>query len=50
MTAAISWSGGKDCCLALQWAKERGLDVRVLVSMFDETGERAPAPTPSRGM
>lgn len=40
MTAAISWSGGKDCCLALQRAKERGLDVRCLVSMFDETGER----------
>jgi uncharacterized protein (TIGR00290 family) len=40
MTAAVSWSGGKDCCLALHRARDRGLDVRYLVSMFDETGER----------
>src|SRR3954468_15718556 len=40
MTAGVSWSGGKDCCLALHRARDAGMDVRVLVAMFDETGER----------
>ena len=40
MTAAVSWSGGKDCCLALHRAWAAGLDVRYLLAMFDESGER----------
>ena len=40
MTAAVSWSGGKDCCLAMHRARAAGLDVRALLAMFDETGER----------
>jgi diphthine-ammonia ligase len=40
VVAAVSWSGGKDCCLALHRAAAAGLDVRILVAMFDESGER----------
>ena len=40
MTAAVSWSGGKDCCLAMHRARAAGLNVRYLLAMFDETGER----------
>lgn len=40
MTAAVSWSGGKDCCLAMHRARAAGLDVSILLAMFDETGER----------
>jgi diphthine-ammonia ligase len=40
MTAAVSWSGGKDCCLAMHRARASGLEVRALVAMFDESGER----------
>src|SRR5918998_4357995 len=40
MTAAVSWSGGKDCCLAMHRARTAGLEVRTLLAMFDETGER----------
>lgn len=40
MAAAISWSGGKDCCLAMHRAAASGLDVRYLLAMFDESGER----------
>jgi diphthine-ammonia ligase len=40
MTAAVSWSGGKDCCLAMHRARAAGLDVRTLLAMFDESGER----------
>ena len=39
-SAAVSWSGGKDCCLALHCARAAGLEVRFLLAMFDETGER----------
>jgi diphthine-ammonia ligase len=38
--SAVSWSGGKDCCLALHRAREAGFEVRYLLAMFDETGER----------
>jgi uncharacterized protein (TIGR00290 family) len=41
MTAAVSWSGGKDCCLALHRARVAGLDVSILLAMFDEGGERS---------
>src|SRR5215471_13882581 len=37
---AISWSGGKDSCLALMRAWP-DYDVRVMVTMFDEAGERS---------
>lgn len=40
MTAAVSWSGGKDCCLAMHRARAAGLDVSILLAIFDETGER----------
>jgi len=38
--AAVSWSGGKDCCLALMRAWPE-FDVRAMVTMFDEAGERS---------
>lgn len=40
MSAAVSWSGGKDCCLAMHRARAAGLDIRYLLAMFDETGVR----------
>lgn len=36
--AAISWSGGKDSCLALLRAREAGVDVRSFVTTCDEGG------------
>ena len=41
MTAAISWSGGKDGWLALLRARAAGLDVRFALTMFDDSGERS---------
>lgn len=38
--AAISWSGGKDCCLALLRAAETH-DVVAMVTMFGEDGQRS---------
>jgi len=38
--AAISWSGGKDCCLALMRAWPQ-YDVRAMLTMFDDAGERS---------
>ena len=37
----LSWSGGKDGCLALYRAINRGLDVRYLVNMISEDGQRS---------
>lgn len=38
-TAVVSWSGGKDSTLALHRARERGIDIVGLLTMFDpETG------------
>jgi len=37
----FSWSGGKDSMLALHRALDAGHDVRALLAMFDETGERS---------
>ncbi len=34
----VSWSGGKDCCLALYRAINSGLDVRRLFNMVSEDG------------
>lgn len=41
MSALCSFSGGKDSCLALWRAMQQGLDVRTLLVMFEETGERS---------
>src|SRR5262245_17165119 len=38
--AAISWSGGKDSCTALQRVHP-SLDVVAMVTMFDESAERS---------
>jgi uncharacterized protein (TIGR00290 family) len=38
--AAVSWSGGKDSCLALM-RLARQLDVRWAITMFDEAGARS---------
>src|SRR5882672_1642742 len=39
-SAAWCSSGGKDSMLALIRARERDLDVRTMLTMFDKTGER----------
>lgn len=39
--ALASWSGGKDSCLAVWRARQRGVPVRRLLTALDETGERA---------
>jgi diphthine-ammonia ligase len=36
-----SWSGGKDCCLALYRAKAAGMDVRYLVNTVTADGKRS---------
>jgi diphthine-ammonia ligase len=36
-----SWSGGKDCCLALHRAKAAGLDVRYLANTVTADGQRS---------
>ncbi len=41
MTAAISWSGGKDGWLALLRARAAGHDVHYALTMFDENGTRS---------
>lgn len=41
MTAAISWSGGKDGWLALTRARAAGRDVRFALTMYDEAGTRS---------
>jgi uncharacterized protein (TIGR00290 family) len=38
MQAAISWSGGKDSCLALWRSQKEGLRVTGLITALDETG------------
>ena len=37
---AVSWSGGKDSCLALDRAVRAGLDVRYLVTLYDSISGR----------
>lgn len=39
--AFVSWSGGKDCCLAAYRATVKGLRVRYLVNMVTEDGQRS---------
>jgi uncharacterized protein (TIGR00290 family) len=37
---ALMWSGGKDSALALDRARQAGMDVRLLVSFYDAATER----------
>lgn len=39
--AFASWSGGKDCCLALYRAKKAGMDIQFLVNTVSEDGIRS---------
>ncbi len=39
--AFISWSGGKDCCLACYRAVASGLQIRYLLNMVTEDGQRS---------
>jgi len=39
--AFISWSGGKDCCLACYQAMSDGLEIRYLANMLTEDGTRS---------
>jgi uncharacterized protein (TIGR00290 family) len=39
--AFVSWSGGKDCCLALYRAKAEGLKIRYLFNMVSEDSQRS---------
>jgi diphthine-ammonia ligase len=39
--ALCSFSGGKDSCLALWRAQRQGVDLRTLLVMFEESGERS---------
>jgi uncharacterized protein (TIGR00290 family) len=41
MTKLVSWSGGKDSCLAYWRARQAGADVRLLVTAMDEAGARS---------
>jgi uncharacterized protein (TIGR00290 family) len=41
MFSLCSFSGGKDSCLALHRAQQRGFDVRSLLVMFEEQGQRS---------
>lgn len=41
MSAFVSWSGGKDGALALHRAREQGIEVKALLTMFDESGTRS---------
>ena len=39
--ALVSWSGGKDSCLALWRARQSGMTIQRLVTALDESGQRA---------
>ncbi|HEY6640639.1 diphthine--ammonia ligase [Povalibacter sp.] len=39
--ALCSFSGGKDSCLAFWTAMRQGYEIRTLLTMFDESGERS---------
>jgi uncharacterized protein (TIGR00290 family) len=41
VNALVSWSGGKDSCLALWRARQSGMIVRHLITALDESGEKA---------
>jgi uncharacterized protein (TIGR00290 family) len=48
--AFVSWSGGKDSCLALDYARRSGYEVPVLLTMLSEDGERSRSHGLSRAM
>ena len=37
----VSWSGGKDCCLALNRAVNKGMEIRYLANMVTQDGMRS---------
>lgn len=39
--ALVSWSGGKDSCLALWRARQSGMAIRRLITAMDESGKRS---------
>ncbi len=39
--ALVSWSGGKDSCLALWRARSQGADIALLITAMDEAGEKS---------
>ncbi len=39
--AFVSWSGGKDCCLACYRAIAQGIQIRYLLNMITEDGKRS---------
>lgn len=39
--ALVSWSGGKDSCLALWHARQNGMQIQHLITALDESGKRA---------
>ncbi|HZX27990.1 MAG TPA: diphthine--ammonia ligase [Telluria sp.] len=41
MADLVSWSGGKDSCLAFWRARQAGSDIRLLVTAMDEDGTRS---------
>jgi uncharacterized protein (TIGR00290 family) len=40
-SALVSWSGGKDSCLALWRARQSGMTIRRLITAMDEDGKRS---------
>ncbi len=41
MTALVSWSGGKDSCLAFWRAQSNGTDISLLITAMDESGAKS---------
>lgn len=50
MSAFVSWSGGKDGALALQRARAQGIEVKALLTLFDENGDRSRSHAVSRAV
>lgn len=46
----VSFSGGKDSCLALWRARQAGLDVRAVINVLEEAGERNRSHGVSKGL
>jgi len=40
-SALVSWSGGKDSCLAMWRARQSGMTIRRLITAMDESGARS---------
>ncbi len=39
--ALVSWSGGKDSCLAMWRARQSGMAIKLLITAMDESGARS---------